>query len=111
MVGLPVFTLTTVLQFCHVILPERRQTVAVDTVSLTFIVGRMSLPFMTAYTISKYGRVDAFTDAFRREIKPWNIHVINIEAGGHKTMQTCRWQTCRWQTTRASVVEHVGLIK
>jgi short-subunit dehydrogenase len=48
------------------------------------IPGRIALPYMTSYAISKYG-VDAFTDAFRREMKPWEVHVISIEAGGHKT--------------------------
>lgn len=44
----------------------------------------MALPYMTSYAISKYG-VDAFTDSLRREMTSWDIHVIVIEAGGHKT--------------------------
>lgn len=46
--------------------------------------GRVALPYMTSYTISKCG-VDAFTDSLRREMLSWDIHVIGIEAGGHKT--------------------------
>lgn len=39
---------------------------------------------MASYTISKCG-LEAFTDSLRREMSPWNIRVISIESGGHKT--------------------------
>lgn len=39
---------------------------------------------MSAYTISKYG-CSAFSDALRREMSPWGVHVSIIEAGAHKT--------------------------
>lgn len=39
---------------------------------------------MTAYAISKYG-VEAFSDALRRETRPWGVNVSIIEAGAHKT--------------------------
>lgn len=39
---------------------------------------------MPAYTISKYGTA-AFSDALRREMFPWGVHVSIIEAGAHKT--------------------------
>lgn len=46
--------------------------------------GRIVLPYLSAYTISKYG-VSAFSDALRREMFPWGVHVSIIEAGAHKT--------------------------
>lgn len=48
------------------------------------ILGRITLPYMTAYAISKYG-VEAFSDALRRETRPWGVNVSIIEAGAHKT--------------------------
>ena len=46
--------------------------------------GRIALPYLTAYAVSKYG-VAAFSDALRREMLPWGVRVSVIEAGAHKT--------------------------
>ncbi|XP_078358702.1 dehydrogenase/reductase SDR family member 9-like [Oculina patagonica] len=53
-------------------------------VNMGSILGRIALPYLHAYTISKYG-VAAFSDALRREIHSWGVHVSIIEAGAHKT--------------------------
>ena len=46
--------------------------------------GRLSIPFESAYCISKYG-VEALSDGIRRELSPWGVQVSMIEPGGHKT--------------------------
>lgn len=53
-------------------------------VNMGSILGRIALPYLTAYTVSKYG-VAAFSDALRREMLPWGVRVSVIEAGAHKT--------------------------
>jgi len=53
-------------------------------VNIGSILGRIVLPYLSAYTISKYG-LSAFSDALRREMLPWGVHVSIIEAGAHKT--------------------------
>jgi len=53
-------------------------------VNIGSILGRIVLPYLSAYTISKYG-CSAFSDALRREMSPWGVHVSIIEAGAHKT--------------------------
>ena len=49
--------------------------------------GRIVLPFLGAYCISKYA-IGAITDAFRRELKPWGIHVSIVAPG---TVETPIW--------------------
>lgn len=46
--------------------------------------GRIALPYLPAYAISKYGIV-AFSDSLRRELLPWGVRVSIIEAGAYKT--------------------------
>ncbi|XP_048585305.1 short-chain dehydrogenase/reductase family 9C member 7 isoform X2 [Nematostella vectensis] len=46
--------------------------------------GRITLPYMVPYCISKYG-VRAFSDGLRREMHAFGVEVVHIEAGAHKT--------------------------
>lgn len=46
--------------------------------------GRIVLPYLSAYAVSKYG-VAAFSDALRREMHPWGVRVSIIEPGAYKT--------------------------
>lgn len=39
---------------------------------------------MAPYCITKHG-VEAFSDALRREMRPWNVSVSVIEPGGYRT--------------------------
>jgi len=50
--------------------------------------GRIVLPFLGAYCISKFA-TEAITDAFRRELKSWDIHVSIIAPG---TVETPIWE-------------------
>lgn len=46
--------------------------------------GRLALPHVSGYCITKYG-VQAFSDALRREMSPWGILVSIIEPGLFRT--------------------------
>ncbi len=46
--------------------------------------GRMAVPFLGPYAASKYA-LEAITDALRRELRPWGMHVAVIEPGVVKT--------------------------
>lgn len=48
------------------------------------IIGRVSLPSVSSYCVTKYG-VQAFSDALRREMSPWEVQVSIIEPGLFKT--------------------------
>ena len=48
------------------------------------IAGRVSLPNLSCYCVTKYG-VQAFSDALRREMAPWGVQVSIIEPGLFKT--------------------------
>lgn len=67
---------------------------------------------MTAYSISKYG-VEAFSDALRREMRPWGVNVSIIEAGAHKTKLVSgdvlvnQWQSL-WDGLNEELKEEYG---
>ena len=51
---------------------------------LVLSTGRVSIGFTAAYAITKYG-VEAFSDALRREMRPWGIKVSIMEPGAFQT--------------------------
>ena len=53
-------------------------------VNITSVGGRLSAPFLGAYAATKHA-VEAFTDAFRRELIPFGIDAIAIGPGSVKT--------------------------
>lgn len=53
-------------------------------VNITSVGGRLSAPFLGAYAATKHA-VEAFTDAFRRELMPYGIDAIAIGPGAVKT--------------------------
>jgi NAD(P)-dependent dehydrogenase (short-subunit alcohol dehydrogenase family) len=53
-------------------------------VNVSSIGGRMALPFVAPYHISKFG-LEAFSDSLRMEVKPFGIEVSVIEPGSVKT--------------------------
>ena len=55
--------------------------------SFFYAIGRVSLPRFAGYCITKYG-VQAFSDALRREMRPWGVQVSIIEPGLFKTALT-----------------------
>jgi len=64
-------------------LPQLR-TAKGRIVNVTSIGGLIAFPFMGAYHASKFA-LEAVTDALRRELRPWGIHVAAIEPGSVAT--------------------------
>ena len=53
-------------------------------VNMSSVGGRMSVPFVAAYSATKFG-VEAISDALRVELRPWAIKVACIEPGSIAT--------------------------
>jgi NAD(P)-dependent dehydrogenase (short-subunit alcohol dehydrogenase family) len=53
-------------------------------VNVTSVGGRVAHAFLSPYAASKYG-MEAVTDALRRELLPWGIHVAAVEPGAVRT--------------------------
>jgi NAD(P)-dependent dehydrogenase (short-subunit alcohol dehydrogenase family) len=53
-------------------------------VNISSIGGRVAIPLLGAYNMSKFG-LEAFSDVLRRELRPQGVNVIAIEPGGIKT--------------------------
>lgn len=53
-------------------------------VNVSSISGRLAVPFAGAYAASKFA-LEALSDALRRELRPWSIHVSIIEPGATAT--------------------------
>jgi NAD(P)-dependent dehydrogenase (short-subunit alcohol dehydrogenase family) len=53
-------------------------------VNVSSIGGRVALPLVGAYNMSKFG-LEAMSDSLRRELRPQGVDVIVIEPGGVKT--------------------------
>ena len=53
-------------------------------VNVSSIGGRVALPLLGAYSMSKFG-LEAFSDSLRRELRRQGVDVIVIEPGGIKT--------------------------
>jgi NAD(P)-dependent dehydrogenase (short-subunit alcohol dehydrogenase family) len=53
-------------------------------INIGSISGRIAMPMIGPYAISKFG-LEAFSDALRRELHPWGIHVSLIEPGAIAT--------------------------
>ncbi len=70
------------------LLPLLRMAAAKDggarIVNTVSVLGRIALPFTGAYSMSKFA-MEAFTDALRNELAPWNIQVSAIEPGSVAT--------------------------
>ncbi|XP_031568422.1 short-chain dehydrogenase/reductase family 9C member 7-like [Actinia tenebrosa] len=81
-------------------------------VNFSSAAGRASATFSSSYCISKYG-VEAFSDALRREMKPWNVEVVIMEPGGHSTdilnvmNKRCMWKK-QWDELNTGVKEEYG---
>ena len=49
-------------------------------VNISSVGGKLAMPFNGAYSATKFG-LEALSDALRRELAPWGIHVCVIEPG------------------------------
>jgi NAD(P)-dependent dehydrogenase (short-subunit alcohol dehydrogenase family) len=53
-------------------------------VNMGSVGGRVAHPFLGPYNASKFA-IEAITDAMRKELRPWGIHVIVVEPGSMAT--------------------------
>ncbi|MCB0382292.1 MAG: SDR family oxidoreductase [Psychroserpens sp.] len=66
------------------VLPQMRQQHSGLIINITSIAGYMGLPYRGIYSASK-GALELITEAFRMEIKDFNIHMTNVAPGDFAT--------------------------
>ncbi|WP_040280019.1 SDR family oxidoreductase [Psychroserpens damuponensis] len=66
------------------VLPQMRQQKSGLIINITSIAGYMGLPYRGIYSASK-GALELITEAFRMEIKDFNIHMTNVAPGDFAT--------------------------
>lgn len=66
------------------VLPQMRNQNSGLIINVTSIAGYMGLPFRGIYSASK-GALELITEAFRMEIKDFNIHMTNVAPGDFAT--------------------------
>ena len=66
------------------VLPQMRKQNSGLIINITSIAGYMGLPYRGVYSASK-GALELITEAFRMEIKDFNIHMTNVAPGDFAT--------------------------
>lgn len=66
------------------VLPQMRQQKSGLIINVTSIAGYMGLPYRGIYSASK-GALELLTEAFRMELKPFNIKMTNVAPGDFAT--------------------------
>ncbi|MCA0133122.1 SDR family oxidoreductase [Winogradskyella alexanderae] len=66
------------------ILPEMRKQGSGIIINITSIAGYMGLPYRGIYSASK-GALELITEAYRMELKPFNIDMVNVAPGDFAT--------------------------
>ncbi|WP_223547974.1 MULTISPECIES: SDR family oxidoreductase [Aestuariivivens] len=66
------------------VLPHMRLQQSGLIINITSIAGYMGLPFRGVYSASK-GALELITEAFRMELKPFNVHMTNVAPGDFAT--------------------------
>jgi NAD(P)-dependent dehydrogenase (short-subunit alcohol dehydrogenase family) len=66
------------------VLPQMREQNSGLIINITSIAGYMGLPYRGIYSASK-GALELITEAFRMEIKTFNIHMTNVAPGDFAT--------------------------
>ncbi|WP_242206251.1 SDR family oxidoreductase [Aestuariivivens insulae] len=66
------------------VLPHMRSQQSGLIINTTSIAGYMGLPYRGVYSASK-GALELITEAFRMELKPFNIHMTNVAPGDFAT--------------------------
>ena len=66
------------------VLPQMRKQQSGLIINVTSIAGYMGLPYRGVYSASK-GALELLTEAFRMELKPFNIHMTNVAPGDFAT--------------------------
>ncbi|GGH47871.1 short-chain dehydrogenase [Mangrovimonas yunxiaonensis] len=66
------------------VLPQMRKQQSGLVINITSIAGYMGLPFRGVYSASK-GALELITEAYRMELKPFNIEMTNVAPGDFAT--------------------------
>lgn len=72
--------LTGTILVTRAVIPHMLKQRSGHVINMSSVAGLISAPLITTYSASKYG-VRAFTDALRREVRPFGIHVSGIYPG------------------------------
>ncbi len=72
------------LQVIKSVLPHMRRQKSGLVINITSIAGYMGLPFRGIYSASK-GALELTTEAYRMELKDFNIHMVNVAPGDFAT--------------------------
>jgi NAD(P)-dependent dehydrogenase (short-subunit alcohol dehydrogenase family) len=73
-----------VVRMVKAVLPRMRRQKHGQIVNVSSLAGLSPIPFMGIYSASKFA-LDGYTEALRLEVKPFNIHVSQIEVGFLRT--------------------------
>jgi len=72
------------IQVTRAVLPYMLEQISGSIINMSSVAGKMAPPLYSIYAATKYG-VRGFTEALRREVKPFGIHVSAIYPGGAAT--------------------------
>jgi short-subunit dehydrogenase len=73
-----------VVRMVKAVLPIMRRQKRGQVINITSLAGLSPIPFMGIYSASKFA-VDGFTEGLRHEVRPFNIHVSQVEPGFLRT--------------------------
>jgi NADP-dependent 3-hydroxy acid dehydrogenase YdfG len=72
------------IQVTRAVLPHMEEQRSGTIINMSSVAGRLAAPLYTVYAATKFG-VRGFTEALRREVKPFGIQVCAIYPGGAAT--------------------------
>jgi NAD(P)-dependent dehydrogenase (short-subunit alcohol dehydrogenase family) len=78
------------------VMPLMRQQKGGQIINISSLAGLTTIPFMGIYSASKFA-VESYSEALRLEVRPFNIHVSQIEPGFLKTPMMNHRQTAAGQ--------------
>jgi NAD(P)-dependent dehydrogenase (short-subunit alcohol dehydrogenase family) len=81
-----------VVRMVKAVLPLMRRQMGGQIINVSSLSGLSPIPFMGIYSASKFA-LDGYTEALRHEVKPFNIHVSQIEPGFLRTPMMSHRQT------------------
>lgn len=76
--------LKAVIRITNAFIPALIKSGSGTVINISSVSARFTSPMLGAYSISKYA-LEAATDAYRRELLPWNVKVYSIQPGPIKT--------------------------
>lgn len=72
------------IQMARAVLPHMLRQRSGHIINMVSVAGRIAAPLYSIYAATKFG-LRAFTDALRREVAPFGVHVSGIYPGGAST--------------------------